>query len=235
MEASIAQDAVPNDIEERSTEAILEWVGDTFGNGAGFASSFSPEDVVVIDLLARLNSPIRIFTLDTGRLHEETYRVMEAIRDRYKIDIEVVFPQRDKVEKLVGSKGLYSFYKSLENRKECCGIRKIEPLNRVLAGLDAWLTGLRREQSQTRVEMKKVEIDEAHNSIYKINPLIDWSEKEVWDYIAKYSVPYNELFDRGFKSVGCSPCTRAVRAIDGVRAGRWWWENPESKECGLHK
>ena len=234
MEASVAGVYDFTELEKKTSKEILRWAGEQFGKEVGFSSSFSPEDVIIIDILARLNSPVKIFTLDTGRLNDETYKVMETIRNKYGITIEIMFPDGDRVEKMVKDKGFYSFYKTLENRKECCRIRKIEPLGKALAELQAWITGLRREQSETRIDMHKVEIDKANNSIYKINPLIDWTEVQVWEYISTNEVPYNELFDKGYKSVGCAPCTRAVKTVDDQRAGRWWWESPESKECGLH-
>jgi phosphoadenosine phosphosulfate reductase len=185
----------------------------------------------VIDMLSRLRVDARIFTLDTGRLHEETYEVMEAIRRRYGLAIETHFPDRDEVERLERSKGFYSFRDSIENRRECCNIRKVAPLGRALAGLDAWITGLRREQAVTRGDLPKVDWGARQA---KLNPLADWSLDRVWSYVRDNDIPYNKLYDRGFPSIGCSPCTRAVRPGEDLRAGRWWWEQPEQKECGLH-
>jgi phosphoadenosine phosphosulfate reductase len=221
-------------LEAQSAEEILVWALTHFGSRVGFASSFGAEDVVVIDMIARVAPGLRVFTLDTGRLHEETYEVIEATRVRYGITIESYFPERAAVEGLERTKGLYSFRESIENRKECCGVRKMEPLRRALAGLDAWVTGLRREQSVTRATFAKAEIDAGNRGIVKLNPLADWSLDQVWDYIRKHDVPVNALHDRGFPSIGCSPCTRAVLPGEDVRAGRWWWETPETKECGLH-
>jgi phosphoadenosine phosphosulfate reductase len=206
-----------------------------FGREIALASSFGCEDVVLIDMLWRLDAKCRVFTLDTGRLHEATYEVMERIRERYAIPIEVYFPDRSAVERLELEEGFYSFRRSIEARKQCCNIRKVEPLNRVLGGLKAWITGLRREQSLTRTLIHKVELDCSPGSIVKLNPLADWGEKQVWEYIRSNQVPYNSLHDQGFPSIGCAPCTRAIRSGEDVRAGRWWWENPETKECGLHK
>ena len=222
------------EFEEKSAEELLAWAVKEFGQEVSLASSFGAEDVVLIDMLWRQDPKCRVFSLDTGRLHEETYEVMEAIREKYAIAIESYFPDAAAVEKLERQKGLYSFRRSIEGRKECCGIRKVEPLNRALSGLKAWITGLRREQAVTRTDTGKIEIDTAHGSIVKLNPLASWSEKQVWDYIHEHQVPYNKLHDRGFPSIGCSPCTRAIQAGEDVRAGRWWWETPESKECGLH-
>jgi phosphoadenosine phosphosulfate reductase len=159
---------------------------------------------------------------------------MDSIRDRYGIQVEVFFPDTAKVEKMVRENGLNLFYKSVDARKMCCGIRKVEPLNRALKELGAWMTGLRREQAVTRASVRKVEIDRDHGGMAKINPLVDWSEKQVWDYLKENKVPYNKLHDMGYPSIGCAPCTRAIRPGEDIRAGRWWWENPETKECGLH-
>jgi len=221
-------------LESQSAEEVLRWGIETFFPKIGFASSFGAEDVVVIDLIAKIRKETTIFTLDTGRLPEETYEVMDRIRERYGVTIRSYFPDKTAVEKLEREKGFYSFRQSIENRKECCGIRKVEPLNRALAGLDAWITGLRREQAVTRTELAKVEKDAAHGGMAKINPIADWTTQQVWDYIRKHQVPYNRLHDQGFPSIGCAPCTRAVRPGEELRAGRWWWELPEHKECGLH-
>ena len=198
------------------------------------ASSFGAEDVALIDMAVKIEPKVRIFTLDTGRLNEETYEVMDKIRRQYGVSIESYFPDTKKVESLEREKGFYSFRESIDNRKECCYIRKVEPLSRALKGVKAWITGLRREQAVTRQEVLKVEADTAHGGIQKISPLADWTEKEVWEYIKKNKVPYNRLHDLGYPSIGCAPCTRAVKPGEGIRAGRWWWENPEHKECGLH-
>jgi phosphoadenosine phosphosulfate reductase len=176
----------------------------------------------------------RLFTLDTGRLNQETYDCMDAIRERYGVQIEVFFPEATGVEKMVRENGLNLFYNSVDLRKLCCAVRKVEPLNRALKDLDAWMTGLRREQAVTRVDIRKVELDKDHGDIVKINPLVDWSYDDVWDYIRRNNVPYNRLHKQGYPSIGCAPCTRAVRPGEDFRAGRWWWENPNTKECGLH-
>ena len=225
---------VQKDLEKSSAEEVLRWALKTFSPKIALASSFGAEDVVLIDLLAKLDPKTKIFTLDTGRLNEETYEVMDRIRKKYGVEIVSYFPEASKVEALERQKGFYSFRESVANRKECCGIRKVEPLNRALKGLDAWITGLRRDQSVTRSDVAKVEIDEAHGGIAKINPLADWTNEEVWTYLKKNSVPYNKLHDLGYPSIGCAPCTRAVKPGEDIRAGRWWWESPEHKECGLH-
>lgn len=227
----IAQAAA--DLEKKSAEEVLRWSAERFPKIA-FASSFGAEDVVVIEMIARLKLNIPVFTLDTGRLNEETYEVMDKIRSRYGILITSYFPDKTPVEKLEREKGFYSFRESIENRKECCGIRKVEPLNRALTGLDGWVTGLRREQAVTRTVLPKLEQDTAHGNIGKVNPLADWTTQQIWDHIKKQNVPYNRLHDQNYPSIGCAPCTRAVKPGEDIRAGRWWWENPEQKECGLH-
>jgi phosphoadenosine phosphosulfate reductase len=229
----INQDAVAQ-LEQADAAGVLRWALDRFGERVAFASSFGAEDVVVIDLIAKHAPALRIFTLDTGRLHEETYAVMDQVRRRYGLTIESYFPERAAVESLERAKGYYSFRDSIENRKECCGIRKVEPLNRALSGLSAWVTGLRREQAVTRTAIPKLQADEARPGVWKLNPIADWSQEQVWEHIRAHDVPYNALHDRSFPSIGCSPCTRAVQPGEDIRAGRWWWENPEQKECGLH-
>ena len=222
-------------LESLTAPELLQWAVGAFPRKIALACSFQAEESVLIDMLHRLQGPnFRVFTLDTGRLNQETYDCMDALRQRYGIEVEVYFPEASAVEKMVGEQGLNLFYKSIESRKLCCGIRKIEPLNRALKNLDAWMTGLRREQAATRTEVRKVEIDQSHGGIAKINPLVDWSQKQVWDYIGEHKVPYNALHDQGYPSIGCAPCTRAVKPWEDIRAGRWWWENPETKECGLH-
>jgi phosphoadenosine phosphosulfate reductase len=220
-------------LESWTAPDVLHWALQRFHPRLAFASSFGAEDVVVIDLLARQRPDARIVTLDTGRLHEETYDVMERVRRRYGVTIEVVFPERDAVERLERARGLYSFRDSIEARKECCRIRKVEPLRRALHGLEAWISGLRRTQGVTRGGVPKIEHDTTFDLI-KINPIADWSDDDVWNYIRAHDVPYNALHDRSFPSIGCAPCTRAVQPGEDLRAGRWWWERPEQKECGLH-
>lgn len=222
------------EFEKKNAKEILEWALDKFKDKVALSCSFGAEDVVLVDILIKINQKARIFTLDTGRLPQETYEVMDKIRKKYNIKIEVFYPDTKSIEKMVEEYGPNLFYNSIELRKLCCNIRKIQPLDRALSNLSAWICGLRREQSVTRTEIKKVEIDSTHNSILKINPLADWAEKQVWDYIKENDVPYNALHDKNFPSIGCEACTRAVKAGEDVRAGRWWWESPEHKECGLH-
>lgn len=226
--------AINQQLKGKPAEEVLRWAADAFGSEIACASSFGPEDVVLIDMIAGVAPGIRIFTLDTGRLHDETYEVMERVRVRYGLSIHSYFPDREAVERLEREKGFCSFRESIEYREECCGIRKVEPLRRALAGMRAWVTGLRRAQSVTRTHMEVLEWDEG-NGLAKVTPLIDWSHDQVWEYIRANNVPYNALHDRGFPSIGCAPCTRAIKPGEDIRAGRWWWENPENKECGLHR
>jgi len=223
-----------DDFESKSAQEILQWAIDEYGQKAGLASSFGMEDMVLIDLLAGLKGEVTIFTLDTGRLHEETYEVMERARSKYGIVIKTFFPDKKEVEDLLAKKGFFSFRESIENRKECCFIRKVKPLNRALSSLDAWIAGLRREQGVTRVEVRKVDSDDNHNSIIKINPLADWSLSTVEEYIKTNDVPINALHKKKYPSIGCAPCTRPIETGEDIRSGRWWWEDPEHKECGLH-
>ena len=218
-----------------AAEAILRQGLELAAGPVQLASSFSVEDIVLIDLIQRWQLPVGLFSIDTGRLNEETYEVADTIAGRYGVKIDWYFPQAQAVEALERGKGLFSFRESLENRHECCAIRKIEPLRRALANLGGWVTGLRREQGVTRSEIAAIEIDVAHGNIVKINPLLDWSEAELWDYAERERLPLNRLHTQGYPSIGCAPCTRAIQSGEDVRAGRWWWENPEHKECGLHR
>ncbi|HTS22150.1 MAG TPA: phosphoadenylyl-sulfate reductase [Casimicrobiaceae bacterium] len=201
---------------------------------AGLASSFGPEDMVLTDLVARHALPIGVFSLDTGRLHDETYALMDRVRQHYRLPIELYYPDPRELEAYVRAQGVNAFYRSVELRQRCCAIRKSGPLARALAGRDAWITGQRRTQSVTRRELDFEEYDAAHE-LPKFNPLFDWSEDEVWGYVRSHGVPTNELHARGYPSIGCAPCTRAVEPGEDVRAGRWWWEDPDHKECGLHR
>ena len=223
------------DSESKSAEQLIQWSMDQYGLKAGLACSFGMEDMILIDIIAKLKGPISIFTLDTGRLHEETYEVMEKVRSHYGLEIKTYFPNSEKVEKLLREKGFFSFKQNIENRKECCEIRKIEPLKRALSELDAWVTGLRRDQAVTRTETPKVLEDIDHPPLVKINPLADWTQTQVEAYIDQHKVPVNALHKKNFPSIGCAPCTRPIEPGEDIRAGRWWWENPEHKECGLHR
>lgn len=214
-------------------EKVLKEIVEVYGNKAAFSTSLSLEDQVITHYIFTLDLPIKVFTLDTGRLFPETYSVLNRTRERYKKNIEVYFPNFEKVEKLTSEKGPISFYESLENRKECCFIRKVEPLNRALQGVDCWITGLRAEHSENRSEMRMIELDESRG-ITKIHPLSKWTLDEVKAEIKKHNIPYNSLHDKGFVSIGCQPCTRAIQVGEDFRAGRWWWEDNSKKECGLH-
>lgn len=214
-------------------EEILRYFLTNFSGKIAFSSSFGAEDQVLTDIITKVDPTITVFTLDTGRLHEETYKVMDETMRRYNLHIDTYFPDLRDIESLYRSQGVLGFRDSIENRKRCCQVRKLFPLRRALRDVDVWITGLRKSQSMTRDAMAMVEWDETHG-VVKVNPLIEWSEKDVWDYIIQNKVPYNVLHDRGYPSIGCAPCTRAIREGEDLRAGRWWWENPEHKECGLH-
>jgi len=213
---------------------ILKFIGQEYGNKASFATSLGMEDQVISHMISRLDIKPKIFTLDTGRLFQETYALIDRTKDSMKIDIDVYFPDYQKIEKMVKDKGMNSFYNSIEDRKECCFLRKIEPLKRALKDTKIWITGLRSDQSVTRTEMNIVEYDEGFGVI-KINPILNWTLNDVEEYMKENRVPQNTLHGQGFISIGCAPCTRAVKEGEDIRAGRWWWENPEQKECGLHK
>ena len=219
-------------LETESAEDILTAVYENFGKDVVFASSLGAEDQVIFDMISRLELDIPVFTLDTGRIFQETYELIVETEKKYNKKIKIYFPQHEAVEKMVNENGVNLFYESSELRKKCCHVRKLEPLSRALKPYGAWICGLRRDQAATRTGVKAVDFD--GNGKIKINPLINWSEDDVWNYIHKNDVPYNKLHDKGFLSIGCSSCTRAVAPGEHVRSGRWWWENPEQKECGLH-
>ncbi len=214
-------------------EATLRWAYDTFARVA-IVASFQAESSVIIDLASRIRPDLRVLTLDTGRLPQETHDMIDRVRDRYGIEIEVVTPDPDEVGEMVEAHGSHLFYRSVEMRRMCCDVRKSRPLHRALSGYDAWITGLRREQAATRANTQVVALDPEHNGITKIAPLASWSKAEVWEYISAHDLPYHSLYDHGFTSIGCAPCTRATSQGEDERAGRWWWEQNEVKECGLH-
>lgn len=211
----------------------LKLLAERFKGDIVFSTSFGWEDQVITDMIFSNDLPIDVFTLDTGRLFKETYSVWNRVRERYKKNIIVYYPDRIKLEKMLGEKGPNSFYESVENRKECCGIRKVEPLNRALEGKKIWITGIRADQSTNREQMNWVEWDEGHQLI-KVHPIFFWTLADVKEYVREHNVPYNALHDRGFPSIGCEPCTRPVQPGEDFRAGRWWWEDQSKKECGLH-
>lgn len=227
--------AAQTELHGKNPRTILKTALANFDN---IAISFSgAEDVVLIDMALQLGKSVQVFSLDTGRLHPETYRFIEQVRKHYQIEIEVLSPDREQLDAFVKQKGLFSFYD--DGHQQCCGIRKVEPLRRKLAGLDAWITGQRKDQSQdTRGDIPEVQLDTAFSTadkpLIKFNPLLNWSSAQVWDYIEAYQVPFNSLHNQGFISIGCEPCTRAVLPNQHERAGRWWWEDAAKKECGLH-
>ena len=219
-------------IERESLPEALKTIADLFPGQVVFSSSLGQEDQVITDAIFKNKIPIKIFTLDTGRLFNETYELLERTMARYKQTIHVFFPDATDVENFVNTKGLNSFYESVENRKECCNIRKVKPLNRALQGAKVWITGLRSEQSESRKDLPMIEWSE-EKQLFKFNPLINWNYDQVLTYLKEFNVPYNYLHDKGFISIGCAPCTRAIEAGEDPRAGRWWWETSQ-KECGLH-
>ena len=226
-------DSLNKQFSDSTPQAILNYFLQP-DNNVIFASSLGAEDQVLTEMIATINKNTKIFTLDTGRLFPETYNLIERTNNKYKTNIQVFFPDYHEVEKMVHEKGINLFYDNVENRKLCCSIRKTQPLQRALKNAEAWICGLRREQSVTRQDIDVIEWD-ANNDLLKINPLINWTEKQVWEYVKTNHIPYNKLHDKGFPSIGCQPCTRAIEPGEDVRSGRWWWENPEHKECGLHR
>lgn len=220
--------------EGQGAEAVLEYFLREYKGEIALSSSLSIEDQVLTDMICKIDRTTRIFTLDTGRLFPETYSLIERTNLTYGIKVQLFFPDYHEVEKMVGDYGVNLFYESIEKRRMCCHIRKLEPLKRAFSGLQVWICGLRHEQSVTRTGTHMVEWD-TNNGLLKVNPLIDWTEAQTWEYIKEHGVPYNKLHDQGFPSIGCQPCTRSVKPGEDIRAGRWWWEDPAHKECGLHK
>jgi phosphoadenosine phosphosulfate reductase len=219
---------------DASPEELLSWFAVNFTGKITFSTSLGAEDQVIAQMLAHISPSVKIFTLDTGRLFQETYDLLDITQKKYGINIGVYFPETSRVEEMVQSKGINLFYDSIENRQLCCHVRKIEPLKRALADMEVWITGMRKEQSVTRTNASLVEWDRSYQ-IIKINPLIHWTDDMVWNYIRTHHIPVNELHQKGYPSIGCLPCTRAILPGEDVRSGRWWWELPEFKECGLHK
>lgn len=223
-----------NQFANSSAKEVIEYFTKKYSGEICFASSLGAEDQVITHIIAKNNIPIKIFTLDTGRLFPETYSLIDRTKEKYGINIEIYFPDRERVEEMVNKKGMNLFYESIENRKLCCTVRKIDSSKRALMGMSAWITGLRKEQTEIRSDINMIEWDSNFNLI-KINPLINWGDVQLWDYIKDNNIPYNPLHDKGFPSIGCQPCTRAISKDADIRSGRWWWENPDNKECGLHK
>jgi ferredoxin-nitrite reductase len=220
--------------EGASAEELLTWALDTFHPRLAISAAGGVDGLALVDMAWRINPDVRVFTLDTGRLPPETYALFEEVRERYGIDVEFEVPDGNDVAKLSTTYGPNLMYRSVDLRLACCTVRKVEPLKRKLATLDAWIAGLRREQWVSRRNIAKVELDREHGNIVKLNPLADWSLDRVWDYVRANEVPYHELFDHGYTSIGCAPCTRAVLPGEPERAGRWWWEEDTDKECGIH-
>jgi phosphoadenosine phosphosulfate reductase len=228
-------EALSNSLEKKPAQTVLAWALDRFHPRFALSSSFGAEDVAIIDMLWRLNRKARVITLDTLRLPKETYEVIQRIQDKYGIQVEVFRPEPKALADMIAQHGLNLMYDSIDMRKLCCHVRKVEPLERALAGLDAWGTGLRRQQATTRTVTPKIELDPARPDKVKVNPIADWTSDQVWDYIRNNQVPYNALHDKNYPSIGCDPCTRPVKPGEDQRAGRWWWElDPAQKECGLH-
>jgi len=218
----------------KTTKEALQWTSDNLHPKVAKASSFGAEDAVVMDIMLKINPKFRFFTLDTGRLPQETYDIMDVVRKKYSITIEVLFPDTKEVENMVKEKGVNLFYESVDNRKLCCEIRKVNPMNKMLNTMDGWITGLRHDQTKIRENVTIFQLDHDHDEILKINPIIDWTWDQIQEYIKKNDLPYNSLLDKGYPSIGCEPCTRPIKPGENLRAGRWWWEQGEHKECGLH-
>lgn len=228
-------EAINAELAQASAQELLRWGAQQFGDKLTLACSLGAEDVVLVDLVAQHAPETTIFTLDTGRLHQETYEVLDALRTRYsQLRFKIFLPEGQAVEELVAEQGIMGMRRTIDARRQCCDIRKLRPLRRALQDAEAWITGLRREQNVTRLDTLKVERDLMHGSIAKLNPLADWTQDQVWAWIRERGLPYNQLHDRGFPSIGCAPCTRAIADGEDERAGRWWWEQASSKECGLH-
>ena len=225
---------IENNLKNKTSEDVLRYITQLPSESIVFSTSLGYEDQVLTHMIFSESLPVSVFTLDTGRLFPETYSVLNSILERYKMPIQVFYPNTSAVEELVSKKGPFSFYETTDNRKECCFIRKVEPLKRALKGHTIWITGIRADQSGNRSDMPMVEWDEG-NKIIKVHPLLNWSLKEVKDYVFEHNIPYNPLHDKGFVSIGCQPCTRAIKEGEDFRAGRWWWEDASIKECGLHK
>lgn len=227
--------AIPADVETLDAAGALRLALDALGpKRVALSASFGPEDIVILDLLTGIVPSPRVFTLDTGRLPEETYALMERVRERFGVEVEVFAPETVEVEAMVAEHGPNLFYRSADDRLGCCDVRKVRPLRRALATADGWITGLRRNQTRTRARTPKIGLDLEHGLIWKVAPLADWTEAQVWAHIRERDLPYNALHDRGYPSIGCAPCTRAVEPGEDARAGRWWWESDGNRECGLH-
>ena len=222
------------DVESWTPQQVLAWTADNFGDRVALVTSFQVDGMVILDVARQLGLDLRVMTIDTGRLPEQTHELIDRVRDRYGIEVEVYHPDQEELARMTTSFGVNPFYKSVSLRMLCCEVRKVNPLNRVLSGLDAWITGVRRAHALSRLGAQKIEVDDQHGGIIKINPLADWTEDDVWAYIRERGVPYSKLYDKGYTSIGCAPCTRAIGSGEDSRAGRWWWERGVAKECGIH-
>lgn len=220
--------------DDREPEEVIRWGVERFGSQLAIVTSFQGEGMVLLDMAVKIDPSIRVITVDSGRLHEETYAFIDVIRKHFDIKIDVYSPDGDEVRRLVTQRGMNLFYESVTNRMMCCQVRKVRPLQRALQGVGAWITGLRRDQWASRVNIRKIELDHDHDAIVKLNPLADWMEDEVKDYLAKNNVPQHPLYSQGYVSIGCAPCSRAIQPGENPRAGRWWWETDAPKECGMH-
>jgi phosphoadenosine phosphosulfate reductase len=221
--------------DDKEPQEVIAWALETFARDrVAVCTSLQIDGMAILDMAWRIDPNVRVFTVDTGRLPQETYALVDQVRDKYGLDLEVYFPKTREVEALTHRYGANPFLESVPLRLTCCNIRKVRPLVRVLNGLDGWITGLRRDQWATRSNIRKIELDHDHGGIVKINPLADWTEEEVWDYLRANDVPYHPLYDQGYQSIGCAPCTRPVEPGQSARSGRWWWEKDGPKECGMH-
>ncbi|HEY3109126.1 MAG TPA: phosphoadenylyl-sulfate reductase [Chloroflexota bacterium] len=223
------------ELDDKDPQDVIAWSIERFQRThLAICTSFQSDGMAILDMAWRIDPKVRVFTVDTGRMPAETYDLMEQVRDRYGMQIEVYYPDAQELQSLVRRHGVNMFYQSVPMRLTCCDVRKVRPLVKVLHGLDAWVTGLRRDQWATRSNIRKIELDHDHGGIVKVNPLADWTDEEVWDYIRDNEVPYHPLYDQGYQSIGCAPCTRPVEPGANARSGRWWWEKDGPKECGMH-
>lgn len=231
---TLAAEELALEFETKTANEIIEWFVSTFRSSGALVTSFQVEGQVILDLAQQIDPSIRVITIDTGRLPEETYSLIDKVRDRYNIDVEVIFPNQEKLQELTENHGINPFYRSVALRLACCNIRKVLPMEQALQSLNGWISGIRRNQSGTRSDVKKIEIDYKHDQKIKINPLADWTQSQVWKYIKEKNIPYSDLYDKGYTSIGCAPCTRPTSGNEDPRAGRWWWEQGVPKECGIH-
>ncbi len=222
------------ELDDKEPQEVIRWTLERFGDRAAVCTSFQSDGMAIVDMAWRIDPKVRVFAVDTGRMHQETYDLIDRVREQYDLTIEIYSPNSAELAAFVKREGINPFRKSVPLRLRCCEIRKVNPLIKVLNGLDAWVTGLRRDQWASRSNIRKVEIDHDHGGIAKVNPLADWTDEEVWEYIRANDVPYNALYDQGYTSIGCVPCTRATKEGEDKRAGRWWWEKNAPKECGIH-